>query len=195
MDDVMTARLVLHPISPAEAERVVAGRPGDGDRWAPGYPAEGDVSGAGRLLRACAETGDPRPFGTYEIRLREDGCAVGGVDFLGPPDEDGVVAIGYSLVPSVRGRGYASEALRALLHLARELGVSRVRGDADHGNAASQRVMAAAGMRLVAEDERVKYYEISWDGPDRQEGPSEDRQEGPSEDRQEGPSEGLPPSR
>jgi RimJ/RimL family protein N-acetyltransferase len=58
--------------------------------------------------------------------------------------------------------GYASEALRGLLLFARARGVTCVKGDADHDNIASQHVMAAAGMRQVAEDERVKYYEISW---------------------------------
>jgi RimJ/RimL family protein N-acetyltransferase len=37
-----------------------------------------------------------------------------------------------------------------------------VKGDADHGNTASQQVMRAVGMRLVREDETVKYFETDW---------------------------------
>ncbi|SHN04544.1 GNAT family N-acetyltransferase [Actinacidiphila paucisporea] len=160
----MTARLVLHPLSAAEAERVRDGRRGDGVRWADGYPTEGDVSAVTRFLRTCARGGDPRPFGTYGIRLRADGTTVGGVDFHGPPDEDGGVTVGYGLVPSARGSGYASEALRGLLDVARAQGVSSVAGDTDIGNTASQRVMAAAGMRLVATTEQLAFYLIAWDG-------------------------------
>ncbi|MFE1794311.1 GNAT family N-acetyltransferase [Streptomyces sp. NPDC059525] len=162
MGELVTARLVLHPMTIGDAERVVAGVP-DGDaRWAAGYPDEGDVFAARRFLRTCADTGDPGPFGTYEIRLREDGTAIGGAGFHGPADETGTVTIGYGLVPSARGSGYASEALRALLRLARAQGATRVKGDADHDNIASHHVMTAAGMRPAGQDERVRYFETTW---------------------------------
>jgi len=125
---------------------------------------DGDVSAARRFLRSCAEGDGARHPGAYEIRRRADGCAIGGLDFHGPAGEDGSVTIGYGLVPSARGQGYAAEALRALLAFARKSGIACVKGDADHGNVASQRVMAAAGMRLVAEDERVRYYEAALAG-------------------------------
>ncbi|WP_328326387.1 MULTISPECIES: GNAT family N-acetyltransferase [unclassified Streptomyces] len=164
MGDLVTARLVLHPLTVDESERLVAGRPGEGDRWAPGYPMEGDVSAARRFLGARAQGGAAAHPGAYEIRRRGDGYAIGGVDFHGPPDEQGSLTIGYGLVPEAQGRGYASEAVRALLVSARERGFVRVRGDADHENAASHRVMTAAGMTMVGQDERVKYYEIAWAG-------------------------------
>ncbi|MFD7089558.1 GNAT family N-acetyltransferase [Streptomyces sp. NPDC056652] len=162
MDDLVTERLVLHPLSVLEAERVAAAEPADGDLWAPGYPADGDMVGARRYLTTCAITGDPQPFGPYEIRRREDGYAIGGLGFHGAPDENLTVTIGYGLIPSEHGRGYASEALRELLRFARTSGITRVQGDTDHENTASQRVMTAVGMRLVSEDEQVKYYGIVW---------------------------------
>jgi RimJ/RimL family protein N-acetyltransferase len=162
MDDLVTARLVLHPMTADEAERVVAGTPDSGARWAPGYPTFGDVSAARRLLDTCAAAGDPQPFGNYEIRRREDGQAIGGVGFHAPADGNGSVTIGYGLVPSARGNGYASEALRELLLFARARGITCVKGDADHDNAASHRVMTAAGMLPAGEDDRVKFFEIAW---------------------------------
>jgi len=163
MGELVTARLLLHPMTVSDAERVVAGGPDAG--WAPGYPTEGDVMAAKRYLGACADRGDPQPFGNYEIRRREDGRAIGGLGFHGPVDAAGSVTIGYGLVPSARGQGYASEALRGLLLFAREHGVTTVKGDADHDNVASHRVMTAAGMRPVGEDDRVRYFAISWAGP------------------------------
>ncbi|MFC8826745.1 GNAT family N-acetyltransferase [Streptomyces sp. NPDC057137] len=166
MTELVTERLLLHPLSPSEAVRLVTGDRTSGSHWAPGYPDEGDVSGATRFLTTCEGIGDPRPFGTYEIRVKETGQAVGGVDFHGPPDETGSVTIGYGLVPAARGKGYASEALRGLLLFARAVGVTSVRGDTDHDNVGSQHVMAAAGMRLIADDGRLKFYEIAWPGPE-----------------------------
>jgi GNAT superfamily N-acetyltransferase len=120
------------------------------------------VVGGAAFLRTCANTGDPQPFGAYEIRRREDGYAIGGLGFHGAPNENGSVTIGYDLIPSAQSRGYASEALRALLAFARAYGISCVEGDTDHDNTASQHVMIAVGMRLVAEDERLKHYKIAW---------------------------------
>lgn len=164
MSDLVTERLLLHPLSPPEAVRLVAGDRTSGTHWAPGYPDEGDVSGATRFLTTCAAVGDPRPFGMYEIRVKETGRAVGGVIFHGPPDGSGAVTIGYGLVLEARGKGYASEALRGLLLFARANGVNSVRGDTDHDNTGSQHVMTAAGMRLIADDGRLKFYEIAWPG-------------------------------
>ncbi|MFF2013594.1 GNAT family N-acetyltransferase [Streptomyces sp. NPDC058195] len=169
--DLVTARLALHPMTAADAGRVVAGEPDSDTRWAPGYPGTGDVFAARRLLETCAHTGDPRPFGNFEIRRREDGLAIGGIGFHGPPDESGDVTIGYGLIPSARGRGYATEALRALLLFARSCGVARVKGDADHDNIASQRVMTAAGMRPAGQGEHVRYFEITWTSTPDETGP------------------------
>ncbi|MFD9425201.1 MULTISPECIES: GNAT family N-acetyltransferase [unclassified Streptomyces] len=171
MDDLETARLLLHPLSADEAHELVAyaeggpDGPGRRDSWAAGYPLDGDVSAARRFLNSRTGDGDTRTRwhpGVYEIRRRDDGAAIGGMDFHGPADDTGSVTIGYGLVPAAQGRGYASEALRALLEFARVSGIARVKGDADHGNIASRRVMTAAGMWQAGEDERVTYYEVSW---------------------------------
>ncbi|MCX5504883.1 GNAT family N-acetyltransferase [Streptomyces sp. NBC_00053] len=163
MTDLETPRLLLRPMNASDALRVISGTPGDGARWAPGYPSPGENSAAQRYLETCATTGDPGPFCSYEIRRRTDGLVIGGMGFHGAPDEDGDVTIGYGLVPSAQGMGYASEALRALLLFAREQGVRRVHGDTDLDNIASQRVMEAVGMRLEKQDERLKYYRTDWD--------------------------------
>lgn len=162
MDDLVTTRLALHPMSPAEAADLVAGRPAPDALWAPGYPDDGDRFGAGRYVTTCETVGDPRPFGAFEIRRREDGQAIGGMGFHGAPDEDGQVTIGYSLVPAARGNGYASEALRALLEFARAQGATSVKGDANLDNTGSHRVMTAAGMRLVGVDDQLHHYLVDW---------------------------------
>ncbi|GAB7189226.1 hypothetical protein ATKI12_9057 [Kitasatospora sp. Ki12] len=130
----MTERLILCPLDPALARRIAANAPQAGDRWEAGYPSGADVAGARRFLEVCGQDGGTGPFGAYEIRRRGDGHAIGGAGFHGPADPQGGVSVGYGLVPAARGHGYASEALRALLSLARELGATRVRGDTDLAN-------------------------------------------------------------
>ncbi|MFF9064696.1 GNAT family N-acetyltransferase [Streptomyces sp. NPDC014891] len=162
IESVATARLVLQPLTAEVAGAVVAGEPGPGCSWAEGYPGVADVAVAGRAVRRWAEDGDPGVFGAYEIRLLGSDLAIGGIGFHGPPDEIGVVTVGYGLVPSHRGRGYASEALRALVEAARRAGASGVKGDADLDNPSSHRVMEAAGMRRVAEDEKLRHFYLGF---------------------------------
>lgn len=162
IESVLTERLLLHPLSVAEAERIVEGTAVPGDRWAEGYPEDGSRRGGGGFLRGCAENGDPGVFRAYEIRLREDGYAIGGIGFHGPPDAERFATVGYSLVPDARGQGYAREALHGLIGIARDAGAAGVRGDADLQNLASQRVMEAAGMRYAGEDDRVRYYRLEF---------------------------------
>ncbi|MGW1251692.1 GNAT family N-acetyltransferase [Streptomyces sp. NPDC002535] len=158
IESVATARLLLQPLTVADAERIVARESAAGDLWGEGYPGDGDVRSATGFLRGVAERGDPGVFRPYVIRLAESGVTVGGIGFHGPPDEIGVVTVGYGLVPDARGHGYASEALRALLEIARRAGASGAKGDADLDNPASHRVMEAAGMPCVAEDERLRHF-------------------------------------
>ncbi|MFD8985191.1 GNAT family N-acetyltransferase [Streptomyces sp. NPDC059564] len=162
MESLTTPRLVLLPLGPERARRLVDGVVGPGERGADGYPDAGDRAGAERYLRVLAGSGDPAPYGAYEIQRRADGLLIGGAGFHGPPGADGRVTVGYGLVPAARGHGYATEALRALLEHARRHGAAGVAGDTDRENTGSQRVMAAAGMRPVGEDARLRYYAVTW---------------------------------
>lgn len=79
--------------------------------------------------------------------------AVGSAGFAGPPDAEGTVTIGYAVYPEFHGRGFATEATRALVAwaLARPP-VRRVRATIPPGNAPSRRVAEAAGLRRVGTD-------------------------------------------
>ena len=46
---------------------------------------------------------------------RESQSVVGDIGFIGPPDEDGSVEVGYSVIPARRGRGDATQAARAIV--------------------------------------------------------------------------------
>lgn len=76
-------------------------------------------------------------------------CGMGG--FKGPPS-DGVVEIGYTIAPSMRGRGLATLAARELVRIA--LAEPRVRAVQAHtlaGHNASTRVLEKAGFRFVGQ--------------------------------------------
>ena len=157
--DLQTERLILHPANVTEAERIVARRPGPADSWAEDFPFDGDIMGVTTFLRASAAHGDQRPFGHYVITRIADGQVIGGVGFKGRR-ENGSVEIGYGLAPSARGHGYAAEAARALVALAREHKLTRVVADTDTGNTASQRTLEHAGFTQLGTDGNLHLYEV-----------------------------------
>lgn len=79
-------------------------------------------------------------------------AAVGRAGFHGPPDERGMVEIGYSVDPAYRRRGYARAAFEALLARAeREPSVRVVRVSIAPDNQASMAVVAPYGFVKVGE--------------------------------------------
>ncbi|MEU5940421.1 GNAT family N-acetyltransferase [Micromonospora sp. NPDC047548] len=63
------------------------------------------------------------------------------------PPADGAVEFGYGVVLSRRGRGYATEAARAIVAFALTApGVREVRADVEPANRASVRVLEKAGL-------------------------------------------------
>ena len=131
--------------------------------WADDYPFEGDVGAVSGFLRATATLGEQQPFGYYRITRLSDGQAIGGIGFKGQPD-DGSGEIGYGLVPSARGHGYAAEAVLALMTVAAHHGLHKVIADTTMENVASQRTLIRAGFRLVRTDAELHYFEMILDG-------------------------------
>jgi 2-methylcitrate synthase len=81
-----------------------------------------------------------------------DGEAVGHGGFHGPPDENGMVEIGYSVVPEFRRRGYAKAIVAALLERAHsEPDVTLVRASISPDNGASLATIAGFGFTQVGE--------------------------------------------
>ncbi|MFH8976032.1 GNAT family N-acetyltransferase [Streptomyces sp. NPDC017890] len=157
---VPAERLTLQGVTPAAATDLAAGGDG-GFAWVEGGPFQGTRDAAGMLLKAY-EAGVHRPeWGVFTLVRREDGRAVGGMGFHGPPDEDGRVEIGYDLAEAARGHGYATEGLRALSAwaLAREE-VTSVFATTEPANLASQAVIVRAGFTQVAGDEEQLAYEL-----------------------------------
>jgi RimJ/RimL family protein N-acetyltransferase len=122
--------------------------PGD---WPPGdYDRD-----AIEYFREQLEAGGPGLvgwYGWYAVTHGADGCrealvACGG--YFGPP-EDGVVELGYSVVPSARRKGYATELVGALVaRLLEQPGVDSIIAHTEDANLASTRVLLGCGFRRV----------------------------------------------
>jgi RimJ/RimL family protein N-acetyltransferase len=68
------------------------------------------------------------------------------------------VELGYGIVPSRQGRGYATEAVAAMVAVAwADPVVEAVVATTGTGNAASRRVLEKAGFQLMATEEELRF--------------------------------------
>ena len=80
---------------------------------------------------------------------RRDGKMVGHAGFHGPPGTGGLgpgkVELGYTVFPTFRGQGYATEAAVALMEWAETLGIRRFVASVSPGNAPSLAIVCKLG--------------------------------------------------
>ncbi|WP_243717177.1 GNAT family N-acetyltransferase [Actinomadura darangshiensis] len=151
--DLTTDRLVLRPWTSAEVTAVLSGdrRP----HWADDFPTEGDRVIAGFIAENPSALG---AFGQRQIIERSTGLVAGAIGLFWPPG-DGRVEFGYGVVESRRGRGYATEAARAIVAFALTApGVEAVVATVELANPASARVLENAGLRRVEADAETARY-------------------------------------
>ncbi len=92
------------------------------------------------------------PWITRLLGVRPDGTVAGHAGFHGPPDDTGMVELGYSVVPELRRRGYARAMLTELLRRAAADPAARtVRASIAPDNAASLATIAGFGFIEVGE--------------------------------------------
>ncbi|MFI0978164.1 GNAT family N-acetyltransferase [Streptomyces sp. NPDC021093] len=154
--DVLTERLTLRPWTTSEATAVLDGT--RSARWADDFPAEGDRVIAGLFTQFPAWLGE---YGHRLIIERESGSVVGSIGLFWPPSE-GVLEIGYGIVASRRGRGYAPEATRALAEFALAASdVHTVFANVELSNPPSVRVLEKAGFHRWSTEEKTARFRFT----------------------------------
>lgn len=98
----------------------------------------------------------------------EERPLVGHVGFHGPPDDRGVLEVGYRVLETYRSRGMAGEAVKGLLDWAwRDAGVTTFRASIAPQNGPSLRLAGRLGFQVVGrqvdeEDGEELVFEVTW---------------------------------
>lgn len=162
---LVTERLELRLLEEADFEEMTAYR-GDPEvcRFLPFAPQTvddirgrmGDMIGNTSLEGAHAAV-------VVGIVRRDDGVLIGDLVLFHLQAEHGTAEVGWVIRPDASGRGYATEAVRALLDAAfRCYGLRRVVARIDADNAASARLAERVGMRLEARLAENEWFKGRW---------------------------------
>jgi RimJ/RimL family protein N-acetyltransferase len=150
---IETARLVLSPPAPADAPAIFEryARDTDVTRFL-AWPRHQSLADTEAFVAFSEGEWARSPAGPYLIRLRRDGRLLGstGLAFEAPDR----ASTGYVLATDAWGQGYATEALAAMVDLARELGVARIHAICHPAHGASARVLEKCGFTLDAAGSR-----------------------------------------
>jgi [ribosomal protein S5]-alanine N-acetyltransferase len=162
-----TPRLELSPLSADSIEALLQGnaeqlRSLTGAKFShpvapPPYMAESLPVVLGRLRSHPEES----EWWSWIVLQRDSREALGAIALGGKPDATGAVLVGYAMYPGSEGRGYATEAVRAIVDwvFAQE-GVRRVRALAPVWNTPAVHVAEKVGMRPVASNEDDEVGEV-----------------------------------
>ena len=160
-----TSRLRLRRSRPEDAETISAYRSRPEVHRHQGWERT-DPDGIRAEIEEMARREPGEPGGWVQLTVEERGAGrvVGDVGFSRADGEPGVMKIGYTMAPAFQGRGYATEAVGALVdYLFDVLGVDVVRAFASAQNVPSIRVAEKVGLTLAERFERAYGPEV-WHG-------------------------------
>lgn len=112
---------------------------------------------------ASTEPGAPGKWYQVGLYLREGDKLIGDCGFRTFADNPEQAEIGITVAPEFQGKGYAAEALRALLNfLFTDLKMHRVMGSVDPRNHSSMKLLDRAGMRQEAHFVKSLWHAGEW---------------------------------
>jgi len=148
---IETPRLSLVVLLPEEIRALIDGDTARasslaGVTFPPDWPEDDARGGLPWHLGHLEADARHRPWRIRVVVERASGVVVGSINLKGPPDADGDVEIGWGISQPWRRRGYALEAVLAVIDWAAgQPGTTTLSATIDDANAASQRLAAKVG--------------------------------------------------
>ncbi len=150
-EQLVTERLLLRRSGPEDAKTISAYRSDPDVHRQQGWERtdpEGVRADIEEMSRRAP--GEPGGWVQFSVEERDGGRLVGDVGLSPADGEPGVIKVGYTMAPELQGRGYATEAVGALVAYAFDtLDAEVVRAYASAENVPSLRVAEKVGMQLV----------------------------------------------
>jgi [ribosomal protein S5]-alanine N-acetyltransferase len=127
------------------------------DSW-PGH----DLAEALPVFVKNMEKDSSGPVWDWLIIHKTDKVLIGDIGFMGGPNEEGAVEIGYSIVPEYRNQAYATEAVNSLIHWAfQKQEIKAITAKTLKDNSASIKVLIKAGMNCLGLEDNWLIWETA----------------------------------
>ena len=153
---IETVRLVLRACTLDVAEALISDRRSAELLLGAGLPADWPDDELLGFLPVYAQhlRDDPAElgYGIWLVIQRDKRMVVGSAGFQGRPDVASTIEAGYGIAPEARNRGFATEAVRALIRWGlAQPGVDRISASCDRANRPSIRVLEKCGLQVAHE--------------------------------------------
>lgn len=159
----VTEHLVLRRMTDDDAPALAAYR-SDPDlaryqSWEAPFP----VAAAQELIAGMSDVRFAEPGAWLQIAIEVDGRLIGDVAVHVDGDDPRLATVGFTLAAGAQGRGFATEALRAVMSvLFTEHGVHRISADCDARNVRSVALLERVGMRREAHHRKSAWWKGEW---------------------------------
>lgn len=149
---ITTQRLVLEPLVPTDATALFAYRSDDDIARYQGWKPASTAEAAAFIDRqASVRFGDADTWYQLAIREMATDALLGDLGLHFPASTDDAIEFGVTLTAAAQGKGFAREALSAVIDLAfKQWGYRRAVASVDPRNAASVAMLRALGFRQEA---------------------------------------------
>ncbi len=163
MPDIVTERLLLRLLGPEDVPAFAAYRSDPEvarfQSWDAPYP----VATARALVRGMRDVRFGQPGAWLQVAIDAGGRMVGDVAVHVDGDDPRQASVGFTLAPDAQGRGFATEAVRAVVTLLVDAhGVHRVTAECDARNLRSAALLERVGMRREAHHRQSAWWKGEW---------------------------------
>ncbi|MGP4041003.1 GNAT family N-acetyltransferase [Gracilibacillus sp. D59] len=101
-------------------------------------------------LEALKEDASLLGWGVWFVIDKENDTVIGDIGFKGKPNSGSIIEVGYGIVPSVQGKGYATEAVKKIIQWAFSFrNINKVIAECQVDNLPSTRVLEKLDFKRI----------------------------------------------
>ena len=159
----VTEHLVLRAMASGDAPALAAYRTDPVQARYQSWETPYSVDTAQALIADMREVRFAQPGAWLQVAIETAGRLIGDVAVRVDGDDSRQAEVGFTLAADAQGRGFATEALRAVMSLLfTEHGVHRISADCDARNVRSAALLERVGMRREAHHRKSVWWKGEW---------------------------------
>lgn len=163
--EIKTNRLKLLPFTKEICEDVLLSSTSvlinSGINPAYGWPDLETLDTLPRIINNLSKVKSPSGFESWMVLHKNDNSLIGDIGFKGLPNENGEIDLGYGIIASERGKGYAKEAAIGLIEWAFDQSeIQAITANCLRESIFSQKILIALNFISLKDDDHMRYWKL-----------------------------------